>query len=463
MIKKIAGYWWLPNNPNKKCYGILKIFYSKRSTLDAKGIFNKKDDWSMFINPEFILGESDRGEKITLFNCSEYRCSPGDSFFHINTVFIGSYFEEEDKINFANIFVEYQYLSNWFIKKNTLDMKYYKNGKTIFSHEPQKSKIFRLSKKDLKFQLKITTDLSGGASLGAGSSLNYKEKTIIEIKQNKEKITKFKDIKNIILSLQDLFSFIIQSPSYPIMILGKCSFKDNRLLNPPIQIYFPLRGEPDMEREFDFRSTLFFYREAEDNIKDILKNWFENEEKLKPIYKLYLTSLYDHDMYLEYKFLSLVQAIEAYHRITHKGFDKYINEKKYKNILKELKSKVDDTIEDSSFRKALYNRLEYGNEYSLRERFKELFRENFIEVFKIPEPKINRFIDKVVNTRNYLVHQDTQLKNKSFHDEEYINANVILKTLIEVILLKELGFENKKIELFYQKKIKHNNLIFKFN
>ena len=87
MIKKITGYWWLPNNPNKKCYGILKIFYSKRSTLEAKGIFTKKDDWSMFINPEFILGESNRGEKITLFNCSEYRCSPGDSFFHINTVF----------------------------------------------------------------------------------------------------------------------------------------------------------------------------------------------------------------------------------------------------------------------------------------------------------------------------------------------------------------------------------------
>ena len=463
MIKKITGHWYLPNYSDKKCYGILKIFYSKISTLEVKGILSKKDDWHIFVNPEFILGESDEGEKITLFSCSEYRCSPGNSYFHINTVFIGTHFDKEDKINFANVFVEYQYLSNWFIKKSTLGIKHFKNGKTKFSHEPQKSKIVNVAKNNLNLQLQIKTNLSGKASLGAGSNFKYKDQTVVQVKQNTKKVIKFRDAREIIILLQDLFSFIIQSPSYPIMILGECNFKENSFLNPPIHVYFPLRGELDMEREFDFRSTLFFYREVEDNITDIFKNWFENEEKLKPIYKLYLASLYDHDMYLEYKFLSLVQAIEAYHRITHKGFDKYINEKKYKNILKELKNKIDDTIEDSSFRKALYNRLEYGNEYSLRKRLKELFRENFIEVFKIPEPKVNRFIDKVVNTRNYLVHQDTQLKNKSFHDEEYINTNIILKTLIEVILLKELGFTNKKIETFYQMKIKHNNLTLKFN
>lgn len=462
MIKKITGYWWLPDNPNKKCYGILKIFYSKRSTLEVKGIFTKKDDWSMFINPEFILGESDKGEKITLFSCSEYRCSPSDSYFHINTVFIGSYFDEEGKINFTNIFVEYQYLSDWFVKKNTLDIKHYKNGKTIFSHEPQKSKIVRLSKNDLNFQLKIMTDLSGGASPGAGSSFNYKEKTIIEIKQNKKKITKFKDIKNIILSLQDLFSIIIQMPSYPIMIFGECNFKENRPLNPLIYIYFPLRGEPDTEREFDFRSTLFFYREVEDNIKNILKNWFENEEKLKPVYKLYLASLYDHDMYLEYKFLSLVQAIEAYHRIKYGSESKYIEDDDYKCILEELKKRSTDIMEEH-FREVLFNKLEYGNEYSLAKRFKMLFKEYFIKIFKVPKPNRNRFICKVVKTRNYLVHQDKKLSDISFHDEEYINANIILKTLIEVILLKELGFENKKIKIFYQTKIKHNNLVLKFN
>lgn len=462
MIKKITGHWYLPNYSDKKCYGILKIFYSKISTLEVKGILSKKDDWHIFVNPEFILGESDEGEKITLFSCSEYRCSPGNSYFHINTVFIGTHFDKEDKINFANVFVEYQYLSNWFIKKSTLDIKHFKNGKTKFSHEPQKSKIVNVAKNNLNLQLQIKTSLSGEASLGAGSNFKYKDQTVVQVKQNTKKVIKFRDAREIIILLQDLFSFIIQSPSYPIMILGECNFKENSFLNPPIHVYFPLRGEPDMEREFDFRSTLFFYREVEDNIKDILKNWFENEEKLKPIYKLYLASLYDHDMYLEYKFLSLVQAIEAYHRIKYESESKYIEDDDYKCILEELKRRSTDIIE-GPFRKVLFNKLEYGNEYSLAKRFKMLFKEYLNKIFKTPKLNRNRFIQKVVKTRNYLVHQDKKLGGISFHDEEYINANIILKTLIEVILLKELGFKNKKIETFYQKKIKHNNLILKFN
>jgi hypothetical protein len=249
-------------------------------------------------------------------------------------------------------------------------------------------------------------------------------------------------------------------PSYPIMVFGKCNFKENQSLNPSIDIYFPLRGKPDMEKEFDFRSTLFFYREVEDNIKDILQNWFEHEEKLKPIYKLYLASLYDHDMYLEYKFLSSVQAIEAYHRIKYEG--KYMKDHDYKAILEELKERSVDITEEP-FREVFFNKLEYGNEYSLAKRFKMLFKECFSEIIKSPKLNKNKFIQKVVKTRNYLVHQDKKLDDISFHDEEYINANTILKTLIELILLKELGFKNEKIEIFYKKKIKHNNLVLKFN
>jgi len=462
MIKKITGYWWLPDNPNKKCYGILKIFYTKRSTLEVKGIFVNKDDWSIFINPEFILGESDEGKQITLFNCSEYTCSPNDSYYHIDTVFIGAHFKEENKINFVNVFVEYQYLNNWFIKNSTLDIKHYKNEKTKFSHAPQKSKKVNVVRNNLNLQLQIKTMLTGKASFGAGSIFNYKDQVIVQIKQNSKKVINFRDIRGIILLLQDLFSLIIQSTSYPIMISGVCNFKENRLLNPEIFVYFPLRGEPNMEKEFDYRSTLFFYREAEDSLKGMLKKWFENEERLKPVYNLYLSSLYNYDMYLEYKFLSLVQAIEAFHRIQYEGESKYIKDDDYKAIIEVLRERSTDIIE-KSFREVLFNKLEYGNEYSLAKRFKILFKEYLSEIFKVPKPDRNRFIGKVVKTRNYLVHQDKKLEAISFRDKEYINANTILKTLIEIILLRELSFENEKIELFYKKKIKHNNLILKFN
>ncbi|MBA7591412.1 hypothetical protein ES708_33568 [subsurface metagenome] len=166
-------------------------------------------------------------------------------------------------------------------------------------------------------------------------------------------------------------------------------------------------------------------------------------------------------MYLEYKFLSLIQAVEAYHRIKYEGQSKYLTDGEYKIILSELKEKFSYIIKEP-FKNILFEKLEYGNEYSLRKRFKILFNDNFVEIFGVLKSKIKNFIQKTVDTRNYLIHQDKKLKSVSFVGREFIYANLILKTLIEVLLLNELGFKNEEIKQFYQEKIKHNNLILKF-
>jgi len=461
MIKKISGIWWLPNNPGNKCYGVLKIFYSKRSILELKGLFVKPENFTRFINPTFILGKGEDVGEITLFQSSEYTCGSAYSSFHVDTIFIGSYFTKEDQLKFLNVSVEYLFLTNWIDPKNTLKYNFYKGEKLRISYNPLHSEIIYLPDTRLGFKSQIKTGLSGGMHLGAGSQFNYKENTIIDIKSTTKKLHQFSDFKSIILSIQDFFSFIFQTASYPISIFGKCNINKKVLLNPSIQVYFPLRGEPEIDREYDFRSVLFYYYDVSDKIGLIIKNWFEKEEKLKPVYNLYLASLYNYDMYLEYKFLSLIQAIEAYHRIKYEGFDKYMQDDEYEIILAKLKEKSFD-ITENPFKNILFEKLKYGNEYSLRKRFKMLFRENFVEIFDVSKPKIESFIKKTVDTRNYLIHQDNKLKSFSFEIKEFFHANLILKTLIEVHLLNELGLKNEEIKKFYQEKIKHNNLTLKF-
>jgi len=46
----------------------------------------------------------------------------------------------------------------------------------------------------------------------------------------------------------------------------------------------------------------------------ILKNWFESYNLLKPVYDLYFKVFYGLIQGLEWQFLALVQAIEAYHQ-----------------------------------------------------------------------------------------------------------------------------------------------------
>ena len=54
------------------------------------------------------------------------------------------------------------------------------------------------------------------------------------------------------------------------------------------------------------------------------------------------------------------------------------------------------------------------------------------------------------------------MKSISFENKEFFNANFISKILIEVHLLHELELKNEEIKKFYQEKIKHNNLMLKF-
>lgn len=461
MIKKITGTWWLPDNPEKKHYGILKIYYSQRSTLELKGLFVKPKDNFKFINPKFILGVGEEVGKVTLFQSSEYTCNSEYSTFHVDTIFIGFHFTKEEQLKFLNISVEYLFLTNWINPINTFRPNFYKENKLRISYKPVRSKAIFLQKNDLKFKLQIETTLSGQMSFGAGSQINYKEITLMNLKSTTKRPYQFKDLKDIILSMQDFFSFIFQTPSYPMSIFGKRNNDNNTLLNPSIQIYFPLRGEPDAEREYDFRSALFPFKKVSDKFGSIIEKWFENEDRLISVYKLYLASLYNYEMYLEYKFLSLIQAIEALHRIKYSNNSKYMSDGEYRIIIDKLKDASTPFIE-KPFRDILFDKMRYGNEYSLRQRFKELFSDIFLTIFSTSKPKLKKFIGRAIDTRNYLIHQDSNLESITFHDNEFFHANTILKTLLEVHLLNELGIEVDEMQKIYHKKVKNNNLTLKF-
>lgn len=175
MIKKITGYWWFPDTPNKRYYGILKIFYSKNSNIELKDFFpGEKKSRTKLINTKYILGESEQGKNITLYDCFEYkRSSRGMSYFSINMVFIGNHFIEENDIKLYDILVEYQFLSNWFIKDKTLDIKAYKNGKMKILYQPQLSEIVTLEKNNITFKLQIITRLDGDSAMVLGGGIVF--------------------------------------------------------------------------------------------------------------------------------------------------------------------------------------------------------------------------------------------------------------------------------------------------
>ncbi len=156
---------------------------------------------------------------------------------------------------------------------------------------------------------------------------------------------------------------------------------------------------------------------------------------------------------MEFQFLSLIMALEVYHRrlIGNEDISTEEHEERVKQILNNTPDK---------YREWLKEKLKYSNEPSLRKRIKEIYDmlKNIGYVTDLI-PKKKDFVDDVVNTRNYFVHYDQSLKNKALKGTKLYRLIQKLKVLVEICLLKEIGFLDTGIDNIYRQNRKYKWLI----
>ena len=198
---------------------------------------------------------------------------------------------------------------------------------------------------------------------------------------------------------------------------------------------------------------LYPYVSIKNKAETIFNNWLEKADLLRPVYDLYFGTIYSGDMYLEFQFLSLIMALEVYHRrlIGNEDISTEEHEERVKQILNNTPDK---------YREWLKEKLKYSNEPSLRKRIKEIYDmlKNIGYVTDLI-PKKKDFVDDVVNTRNYFVHYDQSLKNKALKGTKLYRLIQKLKVLVEICLLKEIGFLDTKIDNIYRQNRKYKWLI----
>ncbi len=283
--------------------------------------------------------------------------------------------------------------------------------------------------------------------------VNLKHTAFIKIKPSKS--LHFNDYQDVCYHIQNFLSLAIGKAVFPIIIKGKserCSTKsqNGKAIYPDIFIYYATNILFETSSKIHPFDMLFTFRDISDRFEDILKNWFEKSEILKPVYNLYFGTLYNPQMYLQHQFLSLIQAVEAYHRRKFGG--KYLSDEDYETIYSKFKEIIDELNIETSFKDALKSKLKYGNEFSLRKRLKDLFvkyqdiTQNFIK------DEYN-FINKVVDTRNYLTHYDKKLRNIADGKDLYRIIQK-LKTVLQICLLYELGFDKEEIKSLLLRKIR---------
>ena len=186
----------------------------------------------------------------------------------------------------------------------------------------------------------------------------------------------------------------------------------------------------------------FTFKDISDRFEIILRNWFKNARLLEPVYNLYFGTLHNPHLYLEHQFLSIVQALESYHRRVYGG--KYVAEEEYTTIMNNLIKAIPPGT-PSNLRDRLKNYLKHGNEYSLRKRLKEIVKE-CRDVLGDYLGDRDKVINVTVETRNYLTHYDGDPPKGIAKGVELYYLTQRLKLLVMACLLKTLGFETTEIK-----------------
>lgn len=441
----IKGQWWLPKNPDHKVFGTLEYSQSGSSKLELFG--------GLMLTTEFVLivGESSNGDKYTLNDCHLSNFRSGTSGFNtviysVSEIFENVHFESPDEIAFQAISVQYANTTEW-SRLSALKIE----------------QEFFEAKFSLDFSLPEpkTVEFETGSELSLELYSRYPQflrevSSKIEIEQFPVFTFRFNKTKNFaelqlkyVRHLQNLLTLAITRPVSVEFLIGHLKHPGFDLksgeTSRPVNIYLDRKNNFKTDHEVIFQNMLFTFPTVEKEWKSLLSNWFTKREQLEPIVTLYFSTLYNSYLYVENNFLSLVQAVESYHRRTFET--KEFKEEEKKTLFKQILNAI-----DSKYHKIITRKLNYIHEPSLRSRLKEIFDENRSVLDKYIRRK--QFCDKTYISRNYYTHYDEDLKEQ-VDKIDIIDLINKLEIVIEVCLLKELGFSLNEVEKCLQNRGDH--------
>lgn len=455
------GLWWLPENPDNKISGVLKFHPVKGVNLELIGSFREFITFNRVLNPDIILGITSNGKLVTLYKCLESRSLesiPGftTSSFIASMVFLGHHFENGENIQFDSLSLSYSHLEEWigitgFQSDIETDLENRFTRYRVNYSFPEKVEV-KINNFNISFDFKFNI---GGDRI---KEINLEQKTFIKIELH-EKIH-FNDLqRNICYHIQNFLSLAMGRAVRPLIIIGKIKVRktdlpDGDAVYKDTSIFYSIKNFPNLSETLNPFNILFTFRDIADDFEKYLRNWFAKTEILQPAHDLYFGTLYSSSMYLSHKFLSLIHAVESYHRRIYNG--KYLSDDDYAQIYKTLTSAIPSEIY-SGFRKSLKQKLKYHNEFSLRKRMKEIL-EKCGDLLGLLIQDTKGFIEDVVNTRNFLIHFDKSIETKAKSGQELYRLVQKMEFIIKICFLIELEIPMTTIKTLISRNQKYQFL-----
>jgi len=438
---RFTGMWYLPDATHNSIYGTLVFTPDTGAVLQLNGGFLEVQFGHIpeALKPTIVVGStSNYLQQVTL-----YRCGPINSYSYViklpiavvsshtqcEYVLIGGAFYKEEEIVFTELRVNFNNLDDW-IRTSGITVKYNQleepDEVSILYQRPEPISLIETDDYRAAIEMRISP-VQRGPEFSANAVIDQHAYIVIRF----QKPTAMNECRRVIDTIQGFLSLAISKLVAPVSITAtpEKALGDNRK---SISILYQLPRLPIAEEYRWPFHMLFPLSNIPDKLTELFGTYLAKREVLEPVYDLYFGVIDNPFIYPQHRFLSLVQAVETYHRRT----------KRNNELLKDQHTQRINAILASApeaHKQWLKEKLQFSNEPTLAIRLSDLWTE-FAQSVGASIPSKDMFVKKVKDTRNYLTHYNRDLRSKAISGKELEYFTVLLQVLLEYWLLRELGF-----------------------
>lgn len=428
----LNGHWWLPSDPNGAAYGTLS-YSVDRIKLRLDRAFTPELDTAYGVGSvkiPIILGRANDSSHITLLRAFYWNSHGNEIDLLANEIVVGAHLDRAYVVREA--VVRFTNLEEWtscpLVQQSPGDADVAVRFSVTKDSQPnlQVSELPSLKNLTLSTDLEVSHDL-------VETKLTNQSRFTLEFTQP----ATLETVTDSVRSLGNLLALLIDDPVQPTNIRLAIQFDPT---GPDIFANYAIPPRATLpQKKLEFEMLLPFQDLRQTNTAETLfKNWFQEEEVLRPVYDLLLSTVYSPGQHVQSTFLSLAQALESFHRRVHGG--NYLSEEGYSSIKNALIAAIPAGIDEKLSGK-LKAMLQYANELSLKSRLDNLLegirRDHLDNLAGTDDPR--RFVRSLVDIRNYLTHYGEHKPSILESTTEMYNLNRRLTALLLLLILKYLG------------------------
>ena len=178
-------------------------------------------------------------------------------------------------------------------------------------------------------------------------------------------------------------------------------------------------------------------------LSEVVITWFENASSVLTSSRLAMSVLASRELSRNLEFLSLMQALEAFHRSRFSGV--YMPECEYEKVKQTLSVAIPVYLA-SDHKDSLKSRIKYGNQFSLSKVITELTNLLSPNLAKIILGGNGCVPRAWIDTRNYYTHWDERERSKILDGLEMYVASQRMRHLLRVLYVNFIGISWEAIE-----------------